>query len=565
MMEQIIEKNKGKNLKKCLIVLILTLIVLFILKVSPNYIKDLEEKINVIINYTDVTDSLKGKVYIEENDVIYVSKEDISNFYDGHIYYDEKYNQIITSSDTKIATMVVGSNKKIVNGKASLMNAEVKVIDGKYYIPFSELEDIYNVKTTYIKETDTVIFDSLDRKQEGAKSKKENSVKYKATIFSKTIDKLQEGEKIYIVPTNSKEEKIENGFIKIRTEDGFLGYIKEDSIFEKSVIREEKEKTNQINGKVSLVWEYFSEYGNAKDRSGTTIEGVNVVSPSFFYLEKLGKGNLLENVGTSGENYIKWAHSNGYKVWPIVSNDSMKQTTSEIMQDYKLREKLINQIVEYVKKYNLDGINIDFEYMNESDRDLFSRFIIELTPRIKDLGKVVSVDVTAPDGAPDWSLCFDRHVLGQVVDYIMFMAYDQYGVSSTQVGTVAGYDWVELNVNKFLKQEEVLKDKLVLGIPFYTRRWKEQNGKIDSIAIPMKDIEKSLPAGVNKKWDEILKQYYVEYEKDGATYKIWLEEEKSIKEKLSLVNKYDLAGACYWVKDYETDNIWNIVKNELNK
>lgn len=203
-------------------------------------------------------------------------------------------------------------------------------------------------------------------------------------------------------------------------------------------------------------------------------------------MEKLGKGNIIENVGTSGEEYIKWAHSNGYKVWPLVSNNSMKETTSEIMNDYKLRENLINQIVDYVKKYDLDGVNIDFEYMKEEDRDLFSRFIIELTPRIKELGKVVSVDVTAPDGSPDWSLCFNRNVLGDVTDYVMFMAYDQHGVSSKEEGTVAGFDWVELNVNKFLKQEEVPSEKLVLGIPFYTRLWKETDGEITSSVVTMK-------------------------------------------------------------------------------
>lgn len=358
------------------------------------------------------------------------------------------------------------------------------------------------------------------------------------------------------------------GFIKVRTKTGKLGYVKQDSISEKVTSREAKVENKQIEGKVSLVWEYFSEYGHAPNRTGTTIQGVNVVSPAFFTLEKLGKGNLLENVGTSGEEYIKWAHSNGYKVWTLVSNDSMKETTSEIMKDYKLREKLINQIVDKVKKYNLDGVNIDFEYMKEEDRDLFSRFIIELTPRIKELGKVVSVDVTAPDGSPDWSLCFNRNVLGDVADYIMFMAYDQHGEYANEEGeegTVAGFDWVELNINKFIgKQEEVPAEKLVLGMPFYTRLWKVKNGEVTSSVVTMKNVEKSIPEGVTKEWDEILKQNYIQYEKDGAIYKMWIEDEDSIKEKLSLVNKYNLAGSSYWVKDFENENIWNIIKQELN-
>lgn len=78
-----------------------------------------------------------------------------------------------------------------------------------------------------------------------------------------------------------------------------------------------------------------------------------------------------------------------------------KPTTTEILNDYKLREKLINNIVTAVVTFNLDGINLDFEYLNESDKDVYSRLVIELAPRLKELGKVLSVDVTAPDGSPD--------------------------------------------------------------------------------------------------------------------------------------------------------------------
>ena len=272
---------------------------------------------------------------------------------------------------------------------------------------------------------------------------------------------------------------------------------------------------------------------------------------------------MLENVDISGEDYVYWAHSNGYKVWPIVSNNSMQETTSEIMNDYELRKKLINQITEYIEKYDLDGINIDFENMKEEDKDMFSRFIIELMPRIKELNKVVSVDVTAPDGSPEWSLCFDRNTLGNVSDYIIFMAYDQYGEASPKEGTTAGFNWVSLNVNKFLGQEEVSNEKLVLAVPFYTRLWKEKDGKITSSVVLMKDIDSILPENVKKEWDENLKQYYVQYEEDGAIYKIWIEDEKSIKEKLSLIKEKNLQGAAFWAKDFETESIWKIIKENL--
>ncbi len=202
------EKKKNNFIKNLFLVCVIMAIVLFILKVAPNYIKDLDNKINVIVNYTDVTDSMKQEAYIDENGNIYLSKDDIENFYDEYIYYDEKYNQIITSSDTKLLAMSIGGKQKTVNGNESVMNAEIKEIEGKYYIPFSELEDIYNVKATYIKESNTVVLDSLDRKLETATSLDKNKVKYKDTYFSKTIDELEKGDEVYIVQAKSEDSRV---------------------------------------------------------------------------------------------------------------------------------------------------------------------------------------------------------------------------------------------------------------------------------------------------------------------------------------------------------------------
>ena len=201
------------------------------------------------------------------------------------------------------------------------------------------------------------------------------------------------------------------------------------------------------------------------------------------------------------------------------------------------------------------------------DKDVFSRFIIELAPRLREYGKVTSVDVTAPDGSENWSLCYDRDLIANEADYIVFMAYDQYGVSSTTPGTTAGADWVETNINKFLGQEAVKKEKLLLGVPLYTRLWKTDiNGKSTSTVVNMNQIEEKIPSAndVARKWDENTKQYYVEYDSESYKYQMWLEEATSIREKLNLINKYELAGGAFWEKDRETDDIWQVAREILN-
>ena len=552
-----LKKESNKTIYKIIVVLIFLIGIIMVLQYSGNYVVDeITDKANLIINNGNVTKSLKLDMFIDENETVYISKQDIENFFDPYVYYDEKYNQIITGSNTKIASIVVGSNEMYVNSSKVNISAPIIEKEGEYYIPFSELDDVYNVDTQYIAENNVVVIDSLNRKYSIATSGKDNSVKYKPTGLSKTIDKIEKGEIVTIA--NREDEESKDGWTRVRTDSGKIGYVKTKDLGTENVIREAFEETKKFEGTVSMVWDYFSESYYAPDRSGTKIKGVNVVSPAFFSLEKLGKGEVYVNIDEPGKEYIEWAHNNGYEVWPMISNGSMIETTSEIMQDYKLRESLINKIVSYIVQYNLDGINIDFENMYEADKDYFSRFIIELEPRLNEIGAVLSVDVTAPDGGSTWSMCYDRYTIGQVADYIAFMAYDQH--NSTTEGTTAGYDWVEANINKFLGQEGVSAEKIILGIPFYTLLWVEGE---TPYTVDVKDIDEFLPANVEKQWDEDLKQYYVEYEEDGLIHKMWIEEENSIGEKLNLVEKYKLAGAAYWTKDRESEEVLDVISEKL--
>ena len=559
------EKVKSKIICKLIIVAIFLWLVFFVISVVPNYVNDeVTNKANLVINNSNVTKDLKQDVFIE-NGVIYIAKEDIENFFDPYIYYDEKYNQIITTSETKVASIKIGENVMENNGVAVDISGTVIERNNTYYIPFSSLKDVYNVEISYIESTDTITVDSKDRKYAVADSTKNNNVKAYPTIFSRNVDTIEQGETVTVVQNDENQNEEIDGWTEIRTDTGKLGYVKSNTLANEYVYRETMEATSQIQGKVSMIWDYFSEYYSAPDRSGENTQGINVVSPTFFTLVDEGQGRINENVGEDGVSYISWAHSKGYKVWPSLSNNSYIETTAEIMRDYELRKDLIENIVSLVVKYDLDGINIDFEYMYEEDKDLFSRFIIELEPRLKEIGAVLSVDVTAPDGSPEWSMCYDRYTIGRIADYIVFMGYDQNGISSPVEGTTAGYNWVKANIEKFLGQEGVKPEKLILGIPFYTRVWEENSdGEIISKdTISMKNIDSIVPEGASKTWDDDLKQYYIEFVEDGITHKIWAEDEESIKAKLSLIEEYNLAGAAFWTKDREKESIWSIVSESL--
>lgn len=542
-------------------IVILVLLVLFIIAmIANNYIILGKNKTtNLVINNNNVTTDLRNEI-IQEDGVIYLSENDIANFFDKHIYLEEENNKIITTYNKKIAEVSLEDNVININGANKNTSAHAIERDGVIYIPISEMTEVYDIEIGNIEETKVITMDSLDKEQKKAVVSSNLAVKSSTRFIAKTIDRIEKGDSVIVISSDGK-------YARIRTENGKIGYIKANKLTNEYLVREDLTEEKQIDGKINMTWDYYSEVASAPDRTGTAIEGVNVVSPSFFYIDE--NGSFRENVGESGENYIKWAHENGYKVWPMISNapaaNESLEITSEIMNSYENRKQLIEQIVDACVAYDLDGINIDFENMKQEDKDLYSRFIIELTPRLHEIGMVVSVDVTAPDGGETWSMCFDRNVIGDVADYIIFMAYDQNGISSKTAGTTAGYNWIELNLVKFLQTEEIDSDKLILGIPFYTRIWTvDANGEVlRNPTVNMEDIEGVIPDGVQKTWDDELKQYYVEYQDGDYTRKMWIEDVESLKAKVSLVKENNLAGVASWQYGMETQDVWSMLKEEL--
>ena len=191
--------------KRVFLKIIITLIILaglaagglFALKVAPNYRNtDITDRNNLVLNFSNVTGRMKHNLIIDENGVVYLSYEDIKNYYDKHIYYDKQYKQIVTSTEDKLAVFKVDENKMIVNGSEQYIKGKAFENNQVYYLPISDMEDVYNIKIT--KADNKVIIESLDRKLTTAIAKKKITIRSKATFFSRGIEKVNSGEKIAI-------------------------------------------------------------------------------------------------------------------------------------------------------------------------------------------------------------------------------------------------------------------------------------------------------------------------------------------------------------------------------
>ncbi len=309
------------------------------------------------------------------------------------------------------------------------------------------------------------------------------------------------------------------------------------------------------------------DYSELVTRTGNSL---NEVSPSYFDI--YASGNLcLNKIDT---DFVKEMHSKGIKVVPFLSNHWDKTKGRAALANI---ENLTDQIAEAIKKYDLDGINVDIENVTEKDRNNYTLLVKTLREK---LGKSKSISVAVAANPNNWQTgwhgSYDYAGLAKYADYLMIMTYDEH-YEGGEAGPVASIEFVEKSIQYAL--ERVEPSKIVLGIPFFGRYW--QNGVYyGGYGISLTRIQKLTNTYQTKFiYDEqtqsakaimTIKSSNIKPTVNGktlntGTYTIWYENEKSISAKLDLVKKYNLKGTGTWSLGQETAETWNYYLEKLNQ
>ncbi len=540
-----------KEFKRCIMPLIFTIVVLVIF-FNINYIKA-----NINVNEAGLViygDNIKTNYdpFVQDGG-LYVSVDTISKTIDENIYYDNVATKVIITTKDKVVKFKIDENKVSRNFEYSDIATPAKLVNGQPYIDINLVKEEYNIKTEYNEKTNTIVIDKLSTSDIPVNY---NLVNVYSNISTKSdvLDMLNKNDKVTVY-TDSLEHK---SWYKIKTDKGIVGYISKNSV---TIQAEEKEnvetEAKENKDKIVMFWQYGS---NLDVLGKNKIEGVNVVSPTWYEL-KNSSGDISSKYSSS---YYSKAKEYGYKIWPIITNgiDSASYSandTSALLKSEYNRENFIKNIREIAKNDKLDGINIDFESMKDDDRELYTQFIRELTPILRNEGITVSVDFY-------FVKYIDRQRIGDVADYVILMGYDQKGSWSNEAGSISSVKIVEEQLNSLINDSKIESNKIILGVPFYTRLWtiKNVSEKPTTKIYSMQDCQDFIADNnVTPVWDEDAGQNYAEVKKGELTYKLWIEDKDSMKKRVELINKYNLAGVSAWRKGLETDDVWQTITSNI--
>lgn len=323
----------------------------------------------------------------------------------------------------------------------------------------------------------------------------------------------------------------------------------------------QKAEAHEVTFNMSYL--YFGNTKSYISQIDKTQGNLSLVSPSYFDINADGSLKITTQYDST---FVKEMHSRGMKVVPFLSNHWDRNVGRAALNN---REILSTQIADFIMKNNLDGIQVDIENTTEIDRDAYTDLVRLLREKLPS-DKEVSVAVAAnPNGwTKGWHGTYDYKELAKYSSYLMVMAYDE-SYEGSKEGPVASYGWVENSIQYALKQG-ISPDKIVLGIPFYGRYWKEgeatggtgiSNVRVDELlsryggTVVFDEATKSPKATITIKQGDPVTTIAGKTLTPG-TYKIWYENSDSIAAKFELIHKYNLKGSGSWSLGQESTSIW---------
>ena len=495
----------------------------------------------------------------------YVSTEVVKDYLNARFYWDSAENLYIYTTPTEMITAHVGENQYYIDKQANATDYQiVKVEDGIAYVALEYVQKYTAMDYKYMEEPNRVHITNEYGDMKVVEAKKKGDVRYRAGVKSPILTKVNKGDLMYVL--DEGENPIEK-WTRVRTEDGYIGYITDKKLREESSITTTTDFVEPVYSNltkdytINLSWHQVTnkEANNQVLEKLADAKGLTTISPTWFFIRD-NEGNI-QSIAT--QSYVDYCHQNGVEVWGLVENMTYGNDIdiTSILNKTSSRQNLATQLIAQAIQFDLDGINVDIEALPAAAGEGFIEFIRELSIMCRRNNIILSVDNYVPMA---YNQNYNRKEQGIVADYVIIMGYDEHYAGSEEAGSVASIGYVRNGIEKTL--EEVPAEKVINAVPFYTRLWHiDNNDNLTSSALGMNAAAKTLKNhNITPEWDEETAQYYGEFNTADGFYQVWLEEETSIEEKAKLMKEYSLAGIASWRLGYEKDEIWDVILKYVN-
>lgn len=501
------------------------------------------------------------------NDVCYVNIDMVQTYLHNRFYYTEVSREIRYTDATTVVVAALDGNvwTSTTSGMTEHFEEPYVIalgIGDTCFVALDFVEKFVPITHEVYTNPDRVVIDSMGVEREIIRVKKDTVVRWRAGVKSEILTEVSKDD--WVTLLNDKDAE---GWSKVATKDGFVGYIRNGKLGVREVSTipntltyvEPEFVPTQLEEKVRMGFHavYNTTANSGLDKLLEEAYNINVISPSWFILSD-NRGNFTS---LASKEYVDKAHAKGIEVWALIKDfdNPTDVDTYEILANSENRTRLIEGLISTVKAYDIDGINVDFEGIRKQEGTHFVQFLRELSILCRTNGLVLSVDNYPPNQGNKY---YDYQEQGIVADYVVLMGYDEHWGGSGDPGSTSSQPFLEESLDNLLSMVDA--SKVIDALPFYTRLWKtDSNGTTDK-AIMMSAMEEAIEKySLTVTYDETTGQQYGTSQIDGAHYQMWIEDLASMEKKLEAIKVRDLAGVAAWRLSYEEREVWELIGNYI--
>lgn len=247
----------------------------------------------------------------------------------------------------------------------------------------------------------------------------------------------------------------------------------------------------------------------------------------------------------------------GLKIVPLINNYNIttqswdQSVVVQMLQDPDARSRNIQNILQYVKKYDFDGINIDYESIPDTSQ-------ADLISYMKELYAVFSAEnLEVSQSVPLVDDSYNARTLAQYVDFLVFMAYDEHSVGSTAAGPIASCPWFVSGVTQRLV--EASPQKSVIAYGNYGYDWIGDTLEGQSITT-QEAMQIAGDAQTSVRMDHGSCNTNFSYLDDhDVLHNVWFLDAVSIFDQIAMVDQYQPLGYALWRMGGEDSSLWNVI------
>ena len=557
-------RKKGTIFSKLIWIIVLVFIVFASYKVYDRY------------SFTKERADLSKYLGVTGDEVAIYLNDNLQNHYDANIKYKALNNKGTVYLPISFVKAYINNRfyfAKDINKILYCIPDEIRVagdtdIHQIGNAPYIIFKDEPYLLIDYVKDYTNIRYDSyLDEESKRVYIYTDWDKETLAYIKSRESARLQGGNKSPIVTELKKGEEVKilekmTKWIKVKTSNGYIGYIR------KNRVNKEKEsipvsnyievvrKNNKLDKKPCIGFhQVLSNYSSSKlPELLKNAKYMNVIAPTWYVI----KNNSGDIRSVANDAYVQYCHGKKLPVWATINNFDLDDVDEKtIFSNTLTRRKMIDKILREVSVNNLDGINLDIEQVSNDAGEDYTEFVRELSIELTKIGCILSIDTYVPYS---FNKQYDLKEYNDFCDYIIIMCYDEHYSGSKEAGSVSSINYVRDGIN--LSLVNVDKDKLIIGLPFYTRIWTTTpEGKVTSIAGASQTLENSAKSqGLKFTFDETTCQNYgTKTTQDGNLVECWMEDDLSLAYKVMEIKKMDLAGTAAWKLTQERESFFKII------